>query len=698
MEVKSLDQVISAYLCALPQAPCAIIGRSKAWLICVALIASGSLSVGSVFAQVVHVPKPAFTHPVVNPHPHPVITDIGKLERAEWRRVVMTQPVPKRGCYKLSFPDTAWEATRCSPTRHIPYGRHVGGKPYQVGNDYTSDFSAQVVSGTISLAIGAFDSVSSGISEHGTDKNGGQMGQNVYSLQLNSNTFTTPLCAGALAGAPCAGWEQFIFSNHGPMTRLLIQYWLVAYNTACPANWMESDSLLENGTTERDCFMDADTGGVEIPPVNVADLTEVSMAGSGAPGNDGAVLIIGPDAYTVSGTDPFGLEQVWFAAEYNIFGDADGSQATFDSNATIEVRTAVQTAAPLQTPSCLQASFTGETNNLSLSGSPEVIPTDILPSIAFTETNGAVAAAGCASNSAVSGNTLQWVSGDKFVDWAKDTAGLNHYTIGSAMCVVHAPGCGVVGHNGKDHFFPKDASLPAGVSVVGVAYMPFWPSNIHKTDRGSLGSAGSYGIDADLRIQKSAPLFTVHWQNACQPTASGDYTGDWSTLNDTYQVSFLISVPTGTFVDGAVPFTSIAGPVCADSDKPPPGVAPQSNTFPQSGTYPVVLSALAPSNGGFLPWYATFPPPGVTGQTPISSWTVQSIYNPNAFDVFLLDSGQGHTSDNCFQSSAGQLVQSNKSLTNLTALYGNNHPPLYLIACTKGTLPKGVTLTVNYTY
>jgi hypothetical protein len=665
----------------------------SAWLIGCSL---AILGVEPSIAQTVHVPPQPGTV-ITPPPPRPRIpgtVEIEKLRRAEWRRAVLAQPAPKRGCFKLTYPDTTWTATPCSPTRHIPYGRHVGGKPYQVGNDYTSDFSAQVTGGTITAATGSFDSVSTGITENGTDVNAGPMGSNVYSLQLNTNTFTTTLCAGALAGAPCAGWEQFIYGNHGGSAQLLIQYWLLAYNKECPENWTKS----ANGATEIDCFLDAETGGVDIPPIGVAALSEVSLTGSGAPSNDGAVLLVGTDAYTVRGSDPINVEQGWTVAEYNIFGDGNRSQATFGPNTTIAVRTAVQSAASLQTPGCVQASFTAETNNLSLSGSPQIISNGNFPSIAFTETNGAITVAGCVPSNGSSSNTLQWVSGEKFVDWAKDGEGLNHYTVGGAMCVVHAPDCGVVGHNGKDHFFPTDKPLPAGVTVVGVAYMPFWPPNLHKTDRGSLGSAGSYGVDADSRLQKSAPLFSVHWQNACQPTASGDYTGDWSTLNNTYQVSFLISVPNGTFVDGAQPFSGIAGPICADSDKPPAGKAPGTDTFPQSATYPVALQKQAPSNGGWLPWYGTFPPPEVTGQTPINSWTVLSIYNPNTFDVFLLDAGHGHTSENCFQSGAGQLLKSNKSLTDLSSLYGGNHPPLYLIACTSGTLPNGVTLTVNYTY
>jgi hypothetical protein len=168
------------------------------------------------------------------------------------------------------------------------------------------------------------------------------------------------------------------------------------------------------------------------------------------------------------------------------------------------------------------------------------------------------------------------IPGDVFVTYGKDQTGLRHYVNGGALCVVHRPGCSGnpfigmfgVGHNGKDHFFPKDKQLPAGVKLIGVQYKMYWPPGLTKTDRGDAGSKGSYGASADKQLQAKPPLYSVHWENACQRTNSAD----WGNLPVTYQVFFIIDVPASVTVPGAAPYSS-ADPVqdiCHAEDIPTP--------------------------------------------------------------------------------------------------------------------------------
>ncbi|HEX8806917.1 MAG TPA: hypothetical protein VF741_08200, partial [Candidatus Aquilonibacter sp.] len=71
---------------------------------------------------------------------------------------------------------------------------------------------------------------------------------------------------------------------------------------------------------------------------------------------------------------------------FNIFGDCCGDQATFNAGSTLVVRTEVDSGATTA-PTCDPQGFTGETNNLILTGTRQNRPKKQYPSIIFTETN-----------------------------------------------------------------------------------------------------------------------------------------------------------------------------------------------------------------------------------------------------------------------------------------------------------------------
>src|SRR6266480_2172230 len=91
---------------------------------------------------------------------------------------------PKKGCFKASYPSTEWGEVTCTaaPARSYPP------RLYTVGS--AVDFSA-VVAGHIASATGSFDSVNGVTSENNSGN------PDTYSLQLNSEYFTSPACAGA---------------------------------------------------------------------------------------------------------------------------------------------------------------------------------------------------------------------------------------------------------------------------------------------------------------------------------------------------------------------------------------------------------------------------------------------------------------------------------------------------------------------
>ena len=173
----------------------------------------------------------------------------------------------------------------------------------------------------------------------------------------------------------------------------------------------------------------------------------------------------------------------------------------------------------------------------------------------------------------VLGTNISWaqnsqirVSGQSYVEYGSDKTGLSDHASSGALCVVHQPNCGNVGHNGKDHFFPKSHPLPPGVTIERVDYIPFWPIGLSKTDRGGVGSTGSYGVDLAQPGQNGA-FVDAHWQNACRD--------HWSGLPVAYQVSFVLSGPQAALdkvskVNPSVPASTNPGFACSRKETPGP--------------------------------------------------------------------------------------------------------------------------------
>src|SRR5260370_1132932 len=108
-----------------------------------------------------------------------------------------------------------------------------------------------------------------------------------FSLQLNANFFVTAACNGAANPSVCKGWQQFVYSNgfvapNGDVfdPAAFMQYWLIRYNTTCPAGWFPFNP----GGGEIDCFQNrrnAAVGSVQT----IANLVNLSPTG---PRNSGS--------------------------------------------------------------------------------------------------------------------------------------------------------------------------------------------------------------------------------------------------------------------------------------------------------------------------------------------------------------------------------------------------------------------------
>ena len=289
-------------------------------------------------------------------------------ERQAWHASMVKTPVPKNGCFKASYPSTEWQEVACTTAPPYPLlpasGRRA--EPNTVGGG--SDDYVGLVSGHLSQAEGSFPIVSNATTS------------NAYSLQLNSNTFTSPAC-----DSGCLGWQQFVFQSSGS---LYMQYWLIGYGDSCPSNW---------NSYEGSCWMNS-SSSANISSQPISNLAALYLTGEAAGGTDTVVLdsftdAVGGDISAVGADSVLGLEQGWSQAEFNVFGNGGGDEVNLNSNASLVVQISLDNGTT-NTPLPVDTSYTGETNNLSLTGT--VCPYGgTTPMIQFLESDASGATATC---------------------------------------------------------------------------------------------------------------------------------------------------------------------------------------------------------------------------------------------------------------------------------------------------------------
>jgi hypothetical protein len=158
----------------------------------------------------------------------------------------------------------------------------------------------------------------------------------------------------------CQGWEQFVYD---PSAGGTIQYWLLTYgpaNTSCPtptgANCQPNSSSTDGwcpfsfatGPTAGDvyCVVNA-VGGTPAKGEPITSLSELKLNGAvaGVRGSNDSIAVtnVGGTVNTASGGNYFpDLGSLWQEAEFNVFGEANGDQAVFNTGATVVVRTGGQ--------------------------------------------------------------------------------------------------------------------------------------------------------------------------------------------------------------------------------------------------------------------------------------------------------------------------------------------------------------------
>jgi len=281
--------------------------------------------------------------------------DTDAKARASWSAAIAQKPVPGNGCFTASYPSRVWRQVACTAAPARRFLPRSGARGFTVGDG--NDYAAAAVSGLVSQTIGTFPTVKGVKSETGLN------GANDYSLQLNSQFYTTAACKGATDPSQCLGWQQFVYSSggNGSTGYGFMQYWLINYGSNCPTSssvtWMSYSG---------DCY--ANSNAVSVPLQVITQLEHLKITGKAVSnGVDTFTLTTASDAYSVTGKDSVVyLAKSWNASEFNVIGDGDGSEADFNSGSSVTVKISLKDG--LKTaPACeSDAGTTGETNNLNL--------------------------------------------------------------------------------------------------------------------------------------------------------------------------------------------------------------------------------------------------------------------------------------------------------------------------------------------
>jgi hypothetical protein len=293
----------------------------------------------------------------------------------EWQQAMQRLPLPGRGCFSAAFPAVKWLRAKCHAAPRIPFEPAPppppGGSPppQVVAGGGPTDYSA-VVSGLLTSATGSFDSEGAGVTESGptpTATGPGASTANVYSLQLNSQTFGTKACS---AAKDCVGWAQFVYDSAD--NDIFIQYWLEHFDAACPSGWQSF--TFPGAPTDIYCFTSSSGVTLTRAAPAASDLASVTLTGQAPAGGTDAVVMTYGGAAVGTDTDPDStvlLADHWNTAEFGVYGDGFGTEATFSSGTDLHVRVTTHNGTRTA-PSCVLESFTGETNSLSLSSAPAI--------------------------------------------------------------------------------------------------------------------------------------------------------------------------------------------------------------------------------------------------------------------------------------------------------------------------------------
>jgi hypothetical protein len=330
-------------------------------------------------------------------------------KRKDWALSMHKKPAPKKGCFTATYPNTEWKEVPCGPAHHIPMVPRHGLRPFVVGN--ANDVSAGAPSGFISQAIGHFENIANVSSESGPIGNAGPSIPNAYTLQINTNQFTSTACTGS-PNPNCKGWEQFVYENDGSSGAAYIQYWLIKYNAACPTgqNW---NQFSFTGSTDIYCWKNDSAGVATVPNQPVTNMANWTFSGAVSSTSDSVTMTVGVTGYKKTGDNAVNAANGWTTAEFNLLGDggnsSGGGTASFNTGASADTRTEIIYGGTTA-PNCVAQGFTAEMNNLSF-GPTAPAATAPGPAVIFQESTAGGAPSNCAAASTIGDTHLHTFNG-----------------------------------------------------------------------------------------------------------------------------------------------------------------------------------------------------------------------------------------------------------------------------------------------
>jgi hypothetical protein len=301
--------------------------------------------------------------------------------RKVWRETMHAIPAPASGCFHATFPITNWEEVECeAPSAY--HSAAPASKEQTTGNGF--DYVAQAPSGHyFSSVLGGFPETKDVASEKGVGVasfgGGGVLGNNEYTLQMNTNIHHSAACLGY---SQCKAWEQYIISSNyvaltgKPIgkTAVFIEYWLSNFGkhtgkNICPKGFIDFGK--HGSGPGDDCVQNSPATVMHSGIIPITDLVDLELGASAKHGgSDEATGFFGNESFKISVKDSLtDISTVWNQAEFNVVGNAGGSRATFNSGAELLVGLILDygsTKAPAcESPAKIDGT-TGETNNLSL--------------------------------------------------------------------------------------------------------------------------------------------------------------------------------------------------------------------------------------------------------------------------------------------------------------------------------------------
>jgi hypothetical protein len=331
--------------------------------------------------------------------------------RANWRKLMTQNSAPATGCFHASYPSLLWEKVACKtgqPRVHPTHIEPTDGAPETVGGTgsdtgiVNNDWVAHAT-GLITQAIGGFYT-SNVTSENGVgvpqNGDGGILGPNEYSIQLNTNDLeSTSACAGHNG---CHVWQQFIYATDysGPgEAEVFMQYWLLHWELQCTTSvttncchygafCCPNSGWTQWNTTTNIVNCYANSFRSPAPDVPITDLENLTLEGSATAGGIDTVALSYYDSEVYSTGFPdyvLDISSVWNKAEFNVLGNGDGSRADFNRGASITVQLDLLDGST-SAPNCLaNGGTTGESNNLNAGACTS--SGGAIPYIQFTESN-----------------------------------------------------------------------------------------------------------------------------------------------------------------------------------------------------------------------------------------------------------------------------------------------------------------------